>query len=240
MSRKRPWKEPQEIRLAPDGFEAFVGERRELRVEWSKVRGIAGFKQDIFTVDLICLGFRDSEGHDYAVVSEDFENYDALTQEIERRYPDHDPQWWGKVLQPPFSTCWTVIWGDAPEPADCPSCKADISGCVQDHCPRCGVSLATRPCPRCRGRGAFYGTWAKWLGALVVVGGVVLLALTWLFPQINEPSRHLRAWGWMLAAGGAFWLFLALRDKPDPCKFCEETGWWDPRGRAARRIPPAR
>jgi hypothetical protein len=169
------------------------------------------------------------------------ERFEELTHEIARRHPDHDPEWWHKVVVPAFSMCWTVVWGEAPEAAECPVCGADITGSMLETCPRCGGPLGTRPCPECRGRGAFFEWWWKWVAVGAGLIGLLLAALPHMFPESLAPARRaLHGWGAGLLGGAVLCAVFAVRDRPWPCTFCEQTGWWDPRGRAARRIPPAR
>ena len=52
--------------------------------------------------------------------------FNEVVNEIRRRFPDHDPDWWSKVAFPAFQTCWTVIWGDAPPVIECPECGIEL------------------------------------------------------------------------------------------------------------------
>jgi len=171
------------------------------------------------------------------------EHYQELINEIERRYPEHDPEWWHKTAVPAFAFCWTIIWGHAPEPAECPACHANISGWVEERCPRCAATLSTRPCPECHGRGVLRDWWWKWIaGASLVLSGI-LLALSRSVAGPNASGSHEgNRWVIVLLVVAALTGLFALRDwrRPYPCLFCEKTGWWDPRGRAARRIPTLR
>lgn len=217
----------EDIRLGDEGFEVLNEDEPVLRVRWADVRGIAAFKRDQFTVDQICLGFHDSSDGPLAVVGEDAYGFDGLVREIKRRYPDGDAEWWGKTAWPTFATCWTVIWGDAPEPAECPTCRADIRGTVEDKCHKCGTRLETIACPSCRGKGQYRDAIPLWGAILLAVAGAIVL----LFGL-------LAAWiGWGLLVAGGVLLISWMREKPGLCYRCEGTGRWDPRGRAARHIP---
>lgn len=239
MGTTRPWVEnPEVIRLDDDGFEVVKRGKQEFRVAWSAVSGIAAFKRDLFTIDEICLGFRDSTANEYWAVGEEAENYDALVHEVERRYPCA-PDWSIRVMFPAFATCWTVVWGDAPEPAECPVCSADISGSQADRCPKCGATTATRSCPECRGRGASYEWWWKWLASAGGIAGAALIALPNAVSSFMV-ARDPRAWGIGLLVLAAVCAVFAIRARPLPCTRCEGTGWWDPRGRALRQVPPRR
>ncbi len=217
----------EDIRLGDEGFEVLNEGESVLRVHWADVRGIAAFKRDQFTVDQICLAFRDSASDSWAVVGEDVYGFDGLVREIKRRYPDGDAEWWGKTAMPPFATCWTVIWGDAAEQAECPTCRADISGSAEDQCHKCGTRLETIACPSCCGQGRTRDYIGLWIAIISGLAGAVIL----LFRLIGGGL------GLGLLVAGGVTLIGWLRERPDRCFQCEGTGWWDPRGRAARRIP---
>lgn len=228
----------EEIRLDSDGFDVFVEGRHSFRVDWHDVIGIAAFKRDLFTVDEICLTFRDSSDRNDKIVAESMAGYKALTREIEDRYPDGGQSWWGRVAWPTFSTCWTVVWGDHPEPAECPSCGMNIAGVMSDQCPNCTAILATGSCPDCRGRGEFPEVWWKRLSYIGLVAGAATMFAAYLYPRSQWFRDHdVRSLGLVFLVPAAILFVVSLRDRPWPCTRCDGTGWWDPRGRSMRQIP---
>lgn len=240
FGKKRPWVyKPGWIELDAEGFDAHFGDER-VRVNWRDVRGIAAFKRDLFAIDEICVGFHVGEGRVYATINESMEGYECLMEEVKRRYPHDGVDWWHSVVLPPFSLCWTTLWGDAPEPADCPNCGADISGLESSQCSACGVALETVACRSCNGRGRYDGPSWKRIGALLAVAGAVLLVIDGLFNPSRAASSSLRIWGIILVGVAVLQAFLSIWDHPESCTACEGTGWWDPRGRAARKIPSSR
>ena len=99
--------------------------RRVFKVRWADVREVFAFKQDCFTYDRICVGFRVSAGGDYHAVDEDMPGYEALLQEVYRRYPDYDRDWWSKVVSPAFAPNYTPLWGG---PTDDATGTGDLLG----------------------------------------------------------------------------------------------------------------
>lgn len=228
------------VRLGTDGFEIEYSAGHSIHVRWKEVRGIAAWKQDCFTVDEICLGFRIHGTDHYAVVSESTDGCDDLISEMQRRFPGHNESWWSRVAFPPFLECWTVIWGDAPEPVACPTCGMDISGLAESACPKCDRALLTERCIGCRGVGKTYERF--WW---VLAGLAAFLALIWWggaqMGWLTEPLV-LRAGAGVsaLAVACALMLFFAWLDRGELCARCEGTGWWNPRGRAFRVVPEVR
>jgi hypothetical protein len=97
--------------LDEDGFSLVRKGQECWHVRWSDIREVFAFKEDLLTVDRICLGFRITDDGTYYSVDEDMRGYPELLQEVERRFPDRDPHWWRKTAFPPFATCRTTIWG---------------------------------------------------------------------------------------------------------------------------------
>ena len=224
------------VRLDDRGFELFRNGTLDFRVNWADLRGIAAYKRDRFTVDEICFGFRDSNANEYWEVPESARGWDKLVNEIKLRYPDYLAEWWGSVALPPFATSWTIVWGDAPEPAECPACRADIAGVTTDRCPHCNAVLATERCSDCKGRG-FHDArkWQCWLGATLLLLGVSALGVVVALGITSESRSPLRGIGAGLATGGALYLVFSLFERPTTCLRCEGTGLLDPRGRAMRK-----
>lgn len=225
------------IELHADGFRIVHRGKFAGEIHWSDIVGIGAFKRDIWSVDEICLRFLTSADTLSLDVTEHDEGYEELLAEVERRYPDYDPEWWSKTAFPPFWTCWTAVWGVAPEPAECPECGKDITGVVADVCPHCGGDLRTRPCPHCKGRGFFpEGLGPKWTAALSAAG-LVCLVFGFLLQGFSPCTEILFVFGGMLLIVGISGAIPGSSSRREPCTACEETGWWDPRGRAQRRIP---
>lgn len=225
------------IELTPDGLR--VIDRGELagEVRWGEVIGIAAHKRDLWSVDEICLRFITQTDGPSVYVSEHDDGYKDLVAEVERRFPDHDPEWWSKAAFPPFATCWTTVWGAAPEPAECPACKRSITGVTVETCPHCGGDLRTRRCPTCHGRGVLPGGLGWRLTTTLCSMGLALIGGGIFVPALSAGSGAIITLGVALIGGAlaaaAPWPWA----RRWPCTECEETGWWDPRGRACRRIP---
>jgi hypothetical protein len=101
-----------EIRLTGDGFERLRKQRLLFRICWSEVKEILAFKVDQLTFDCICLGFRISNQGHYYQVDEEMMGYRELVEEIEQRFPDHNPRWFHQVAFPAFATNYTTVWGE--------------------------------------------------------------------------------------------------------------------------------
>lgn len=222
------------IRLDDEGFDILVKDAVGSRVNWCDVRGIAAYKSDVFTVDRIEVAFNIGDLWNSPAATEEMTGYDELVKEIERRYPNYDQYWWRKVAFPPFAFCWTVIWGNYPEPAECPQCKGDISDVTTDICPLCRAPLETMLCSACRGRaGLFPQPLNGWVWALTVGILVALLGPLTSHGKMALLSLENSVFS-LVAAIIVMLVFFGESRRRISCPICENTGWIDPRGRAVR------
>ena len=213
-----------EIRLTDDGFKLLRNGTLQYRVEWRRVTGIAAFKRDLFASDQICLAFR-TANLEYPYVTEHMAGYDVLLGEISRRFPDHDPDWFRKVMAPAFDLCWTVVWGDAPQPIECPRCGYDLRGTGNLHCPECGETLPADVCPDCAGRGRFRVLSFLWWGLGGIAVGLVVFVGATLLPGLPRFLRDL-----LTTVGGALTLvgcvsaLMNLMSMDTTCRRCGGDG----------------
>jgi hypothetical protein len=79
-------------------------------VKWSEVNGIVAFKRDLYSVDLICMGFTTAEGS--VEVNEEMEGWEALTDALPLYLPGtpSPADWWNGVVQPPFAANPTILF----------------------------------------------------------------------------------------------------------------------------------
>jgi len=94
-------------RLLNCGTQAVVWELR-----WTDVVEIFAWKQDCFTVDLICMEFhtRADAAHIY-LCHEQQEGWQELCRGVELRF-GIDPGWWSAVAFPPFAENRRLLWRD--------------------------------------------------------------------------------------------------------------------------------
>ncbi|MCC6357786.1 MAG: hypothetical protein IT450_03505 [Phycisphaerales bacterium] len=117
-----------------------VEKGRSLILAWDTVTGIAAYKRDLFSVDLVCLAlFRD--GDEPVEFAEDMPGWDEFTDALERRFGVRSG-WYSQVCLPPFALSWLTLWGDAPPPDNrCWKCGYDLTGNVSGTCPECGTKF---------------------------------------------------------------------------------------------------
>ena len=93
------------------GFKVLDQEKTLVHVAWAEVLEVFAYKEDRFTYDDICIGFRVSEHGTFWMVSEDFVGYETLLAELERRFSGIRMDWFTDVGFPAFATNRTTLWG---------------------------------------------------------------------------------------------------------------------------------
>jgi hypothetical protein len=102
------------IKYDADGFRVYFDGACAATVRWEDVLEIVAFKQDQFSCDSICFGFRCDDSGAYQSVGEHEVNFDAFSRLVVVRFPGFRTDWYATVVQPPFVENWTVVWQAAP------------------------------------------------------------------------------------------------------------------------------
>jgi hypothetical protein len=96
------------VRFDAGGVQVSSG-GRGVEFAWSAVERVRAYKQDLFTVDLICLAFDLDRGMQ-ATIHEECSAYDALVDALPTYFPGARSDWWPEVAHPAFAECPTVVW----------------------------------------------------------------------------------------------------------------------------------
>jgi hypothetical protein len=114
---KGPFRDPVlSISVTRDRFELREDDRLIYSVAWSDVMGIIAFKQDLFSVDRICLTIVHRDGKD-SVLHEEMQGWQAFVDALPDRLPDCMPfaSWFDTVAFPAFKLNPTRIFERSPE-----------------------------------------------------------------------------------------------------------------------------
>ncbi len=100
------------ISLQATGFTVVFRRRKDnpAAVNWDQVEEIRAFKQDLFTVDLICWGFCCRGNDSMVAVNEEMLGFKELQKAVESRFGVKEEDWFRKVAFPAFAGNMTVIW----------------------------------------------------------------------------------------------------------------------------------
>ena len=102
--------EKPHINLTSLGYSLRKAGKVVAEVCWSDVNEIFAFKQDVFSYDLICLGFRLRDSDTICEVDEECAGYKQLVSELETRFPGLKTDWFAEVAFPAFKTNQTILW----------------------------------------------------------------------------------------------------------------------------------
>lgn len=100
----------ERIELFPSGFRLICDGQAKGEVLWNQVNRIAAFKDDLLTVDLICMEFILREKDIVFEVNEDIEGFWDLAKRLPTIYPSINREWQSKVVLPPFARNPTTIY----------------------------------------------------------------------------------------------------------------------------------
>src|SRR5262249_156198 len=94
------------------GFTVSIAESTQpmASLEWDDVSAVLAYKRDLYTVDLICLGFVTRNGT--IEVHEEMQGWSQLLDQFPSRLPGAPPcsDWWGRVAKPPFAPSVTKLF----------------------------------------------------------------------------------------------------------------------------------
>ena len=110
LSRK---KKNREVRFDDAGISIFEHDKLMSQVAWTSILEIFAYKEDRFTFDDICLGFRFDADGTYWMISEDYIGYQELLDELKRRYDGIRTDWFSEVAFPAFAANRTTLWGES-------------------------------------------------------------------------------------------------------------------------------
>jgi hypothetical protein len=103
-------KAPQyQISLLADGFVVTRDGNAIEQLKWKDVREVIAYKQDLVTVDRVCLELWSMVG-EVAAINEDLPGFVIFREEMERALVGIDVDWWAKVVHTPFAENQTVIF----------------------------------------------------------------------------------------------------------------------------------
>jgi hypothetical protein len=79
-------------------------------IKWDSVIEIMAWKDDLFTVDEIAVGFRSEDDGGMTIIRESDEGFIGVQSDFESRFDDIADDWWSNVAFPPFAENPTTIW----------------------------------------------------------------------------------------------------------------------------------
>jgi hypothetical protein len=106
----------ENLRLAANDDEVslLANDKEAWRFPWNEVERIETYKQDLFSVDLICLDFVVESRKLTYHTHEDMQGFRDLWESMCRRFPSIDEHWLPQVASPPFATNRKVLYQRRP------------------------------------------------------------------------------------------------------------------------------
>ena len=84
--------------------------RSATSLKWNEVKTIVAYKRDVYTTDLVCLGFTTPDGT--VEINEEMQGWSQLVEDLPAFVPGTPPlaDWWERVAKPPFAPCVTTLF----------------------------------------------------------------------------------------------------------------------------------
>jgi len=92
------------------GFTVKTPNGQSATLSWDDVEEIYAFKRDLIATDLICLTLKKLGKEEYFEIHEEMAGYHDLLEEMQKRLPKFDLNWFCDVAFPAFETKHQVIW----------------------------------------------------------------------------------------------------------------------------------
>ena len=73
---------------------------------------IFAYKDDLFIIDSICVGFRISDDGEWYFVQEESPVYSEVISIFSSRFGINEESWWSDVAFPAFDRNFTHLWGE--------------------------------------------------------------------------------------------------------------------------------
>lgn len=80
---------------------------------WDSVLEVFAYKDDVFSYDIICIGFRLNDQGTYVRIDEEYEGYKSLIDYLPHVFQGIRSDWFREVAHPAFETCLVTLWGNA-------------------------------------------------------------------------------------------------------------------------------
>lgn len=79
---------------------------------WVSVKQIYAYKEDLFSVDRLCLGFRVDDNGFWWKIHEEMDCWEDVLAVVNKRFGINHDNWFCAVAFPAFATKFTHLWGE--------------------------------------------------------------------------------------------------------------------------------
>ena len=86
------------------------GSAETTHLNWNEINGAVAYKRDIFSMDLLCVGFSTPDGS--IEINEEMDGWSALTETLPAYLPGtpKPKEWMDKVIHPAFAANPTILF----------------------------------------------------------------------------------------------------------------------------------
>lgn len=107
---RKPKSQPKHLQITDDGLVLFESSREVYRFRWMDVSKVETYKQDLFSVDMICLDFAVDADQMVYMADDEMDGFRELSSRLTQYFPTIAPDWWSEVAFPAFATKHRILY----------------------------------------------------------------------------------------------------------------------------------
>jgi hypothetical protein len=107
---RKPESQPKRLEITDDGLALFESGREVYRFRWGCISKVETYKRDLFSVDMICLGFAVDADQMVYVTDDGMDGFSELSSRLTQYFPSIAPNWWSEVAFPAFATKHRILY----------------------------------------------------------------------------------------------------------------------------------
>ena len=100
----------ERIQVTEQGFSIYNGQKHLGDITWNNIKQVAAFKEDLLTVDAVCLEIATYVPAQYWVVDDDVAGFWDLSARLKTVLPGYEQDWEQHVVKPAFARNWRVVF----------------------------------------------------------------------------------------------------------------------------------
>jgi hypothetical protein len=107
---QQPKSQQKRLEITDDSLALFESGREVYRFRWADVSRVQTYKQDLFSVDMICLDFVVDADQMVYTIHDEMDGFSDLSNRLTQYFPSIASNWWSEVAFPAFATKYRILY----------------------------------------------------------------------------------------------------------------------------------